>query len=291
MCAKLISVLMSVLIFFADIFGISVSDKVNFEYLNLPYGEEERQVLDLYIPKNAEGDLGLVLFIHGGWWISQEKDGYLGKIQKFANTERIATAAINYRYLSEETDMQDLLDDIELSLAKIKEKGQEHSININKVMLRGYSAGGHLSLLYAYTRKDTSPIEPVCVFSEAGVADLCDENTYELNDKNFVTQLYSYAIGESFTYENRHTVIEKLQKISPVHCVGANTVPTVISHGAKDNVIPFTSAVNLDEKLSEYGIEHEFNVYPNSDHGLSNDKRSSNIAERLFEKYINLYLR
>ncbi len=288
---KIISFFIAFAVFISDIFGIGITSKINHEYLNLSYGENERQVLDLYIPKDADDEISLVLLIHGGWWISGDKESNLRTIQRIADNERIAAAAINYRYLSHDTDMYDLLDDIENALKVIKEKGKEHGTNINKVMLRGYSAGGHLSLLYAYSRKNTSPITPVAVISDAGISDLCDENIYVLNDKSFVTQLFSYAIGETFTYENRSAVREKLERISPLYYVDDSTVPTIINHGKMDNVIPFSNAESLDQKLNENCIEHDFSVYPTSDHGLSNDNGSDDAADKLFEKYCKIYLK
>ncbi len=291
MISKFISILITIAVFITNSLGISITDKINYEYLDLSYGEHERQVLDLYIPKNCDDETGLVLLIHGGWWLSGDKESYHSFLKWIADNQRVAAAAINYRYVNEETDIFDLLDDIESALTCIKEKGEENGTNINRVILRGYSAGGHLSLLYAYSRADTSPITPVAVFSDAGLTDLYDENYYINSDEGTIFPPISYAIGETFTYGNRHTVKEKLESVSPLYYVNESTVPTVINHGMKDNVVPFSNAVSLDKKLTEFGIEHEFNVYPNSDHGLSSDEEQDDKADRFFETYCKLYLK
>ena len=44
--------------------------------INMVYGAGERQVLDLYLPRKAEGDIGLILFLHGGAWIGGDKESY-----------------------------------------------------------------------------------------------------------------------------------------------------------------------------------------------------------------------
>ena len=55
------------------------------------------------------------------------------------------------------------LDDIDMCLAKVKSKAAEKGIKLNGVLLMGGSAGAHLSMLYAYARKETAPLPPVAV--------------------------------------------------------------------------------------------------------------------------------
>ena len=45
----------------------------------------------------------------------------------------------------------------------IKDKCAEYGFSIDKSILSGGSAGGHLSLMYAYTRIDEAPVTPVAV--------------------------------------------------------------------------------------------------------------------------------
>jgi dipeptidyl aminopeptidase/acylaminoacyl peptidase len=58
----------------------------------------------------------------------------------------------------------------------------------------------------------------------------------------------------------------------------------------KDNIVPFRNSVALDAKLTEYGIPHVFNQYPNSDHGLSSDAENMAYAEQLLHEYVEKYL-
>lgn len=292
MWEKIVAFFMSIIAFFATLFGIG-GDTKSYEYRNLSYGSNERQVLDLNIPKDNDGEIGLVLFIHGGAWIMGDKESYKGGVKATAETYGFAGAAINYRYISETVSIHDILDDIDLALKCIKQKGEENGVKINKVLLTGDSAGGHLSLLYAYSRADSAAITPTAVVSNSGPTDFTDESFYinnAMGDEAFVAQLFSYASGQNFTYAERANAKAALEKISPLSYVNKNSVPTVINHGMKDSIVPYSNAVSLDAKLSAYGVTHVLNSYPNSDHDLGNDDANKEIANDLLIEYCNTYL-
>ena len=289
---KIIAFFMSIIMAIMSFLGLG--SKVNtYEYRDFAYGPHTRNTLDLNIPKENDGEIGLVLFIHGGAWIAGDKDSYEKGVETAASQYGYAGASINYRYLSEEVDMFDILDDIDAALKCIKEKGQEHGVNINKVLLTGDSAGAHLSLLYAYSRADKAPITPAAVVSNSGPTDLTDENFYKNNamgDEEFVAQLFSYACGQKFTYAERAKAKLALAAVSPITYVNKNTVPTVINHGMKDSIVPYSNAVTLDGLLTLFGVTHYFNSYPNSDHDLGSDEANKDKANDLLFEYIATYL-
>ncbi len=299
MWEKIVAFFMSIIAFFASLFGLGGSDNDGYTLKNLAYGSHERQIMDLYLPKENDAEVGLILFIHGGGWVSGDKDVYKDALKTACNDLGYAAAAINYRYISETEDLHDVADDIDLALKKIKEKGAEKGINIGKVLLTGTSAGAHLSMFYAYSRKDTAPITPAAVVSNCGPTDLSDENFFYnkdlnvnngLGDEEFISLLFSYACGKTFKYSERATAKEALLKVSPIYYVSEKTVPTVINHGQKDNIVPFSNATAIVEKFDEYGVKYDFNIYPNSDHSLGDDEANIDIADDLLIKYVKTYL-
>ena len=289
---KILAVIMSIVAFIAGLFGLE-SKITTYEYRDIAYGTHERQTLDLNIPKENDGEIGLVLYIHGGAWIAGDKDGYEKAIENTASDYGYAAASINYRYIDDNTSIHDELDDIEGALAKIKELGEEKGVSINKVLLTGDSAGGHLSLLYAYSRVKSAPIMPVAVVSNSGPTDLYDDNFYHNNaigDEETISQLFSYACGQKFSYSEKILAIYSLYQISPISYINKNTVPTVINHGMQDSIVPYSNAEKLDTLLSLYGVPHVLNSYPNSDHDLGNDKENKALAQKLFIEYCENYL-
>lgn len=294
MFEKIIAFFMAIINFFMGLFGLGGQQYDCHTFFDMSYGTHERQVVDLFIPEGASGDLGLVLFIHGGAWIAGDKESYEGGMEYGATELGIATASMNYRYISEEVDLLDILDDIDAALAEIKAKGNEVGVNINKVLLTGDSAGGHLSLLYAYARKNSAPVAPVAVVSNSGPTDLYDDNFYHnnaLGDTAVICDLLSKACGQKFTYETKESAKDALYSVSPVFYVSADCVPTVINHGNADTIVPFSNALALDELLTQYGVEHVLNVYEGADHDLGKDDAAKERADELLFGYIDRFLK
>ncbi len=265
-----------------------------YAYANMSYGSHERQILDLAIPKNNDGEVGLILFIHGGAWIAGDKDGYKDAVSDCANREGIAAAAINYRYIDESVSVLDILDDIDAALSAIKEKAEKKGISINKVLLTGSSAGAHLSMLYAYSRKDTAPVTPAAVVSYSGPTDLYDDGFYygnALGDTDTLCGLMSWACGESFTITGKADFKAALDKASPIAYVNEGTVPTLICHGEKDTVVPYSNALSIVEEFEQYGVEYDFISYPNSDHDLGSDPDCADRADELMREYVARYIK
>ena len=70
---------------------------------NVPYSNDTlpKHLLDIYLPANAKGKLPLVIFIHGGGWLSNDKYadmGYMKKTVAEIVSSGFALASIDYRF-------------------------------------------------------------------------------------------------------------------------------------------------------------------------------------------------
>ncbi len=118
--------------------------------VNAHYGEHERQIFDLWLPKSRK-PTPLVIFIHGGGFVMGSKDD-------IKNDERIikaylkmgyAFAAINYRYLKH-TSLQNIMrEDMAGFVQFMRFHHKEFNIDKKKIMSMGFSAGGSASLWLA----------------------------------------------------------------------------------------------------------------------------------------------
>lgn len=259
--------------------------------------KNKRQTYDLVFPKNASGNTGLVLCIHGGAWIIGSKDSYTGSLFQVSEQKGVAAACINYRYASDKVDFDDITDDISAALAAIKAKGAKYGVNFDRVLLTGISAGGHLSLLYAYTKKDTAPIKPACVVELCGPTDLehpffyAPENGLNgAGNKDFTRNIVTNGIGCTFDPADFGTAREALKKYSPVNFVDENAVPTVFGHGEQDTLVPYENSLDLNAKLESFNVKHTFVSFPNSGHGCENKECLHKVMQLFFE-YIDTYLK
>lgn len=252
----------------------------------------ERNEMDIYLPANMSGDCALIVYIHGGAWVFGSRNDYSPTAYADCAKYGVVTASISYRYASDSVNGHAILDDIQAAVAKAKEVAASYGLNLTKMMTTGGSAGGHLSLLYAYARRYVSPVEPVCVFDQCGPTNLASSSYWNSNlGEKTIAALLSWM--SSSTVINRETQVANasaLLSVSPVNYL-SNAVPTIICHGEHDNTVSKNESTNLYNALIALGVPTEFIHYPNSSHTLSGDPDVTLYATTRFEYLVNTYLK
>ncbi|WP_338099004.1 alpha/beta hydrolase [Methanolapillus africanus] len=269
-------------------------------YSDVKYGPDSRNTLDIYLPDSAENmtaDVPAFLYIHGGGWSTGSKEDGKGYAEGL-NSNGYAVISINYRYLSDDVDCYDILDDIDLVMKFIDENGADYHIRTDKIAVGGDSAGGHLAMLYAYSRE--SPVPVAFVMSGVGPADLSDpgffENPYAAKGSDvFFWSVFNQLAGTNYTLEEMKSGnTPELLKVSPIYYIGEGSAPTVFGYGVKDELVPFSNAERMKAKVESLdGYEYEFWVFENSGHALNENGVDSEVAERYYlgvfeglEKYL-----
>ena len=306
--SKIIAFFMSIIAFFSGLFSggkkpadsnVTPTNPTANMFYDYAYGSDPRQILDLVLPENTADECGLILFIHGGGWISGNKDQYRGALNNAARMG-YAGAAINYRYLSDAVHMEQLMADVAAALNEIKELAAGRDIQLNRVLLTGSSAGAHMSLLYAYHYADAAAITPVAAVSYCGPADLTSQTFIEQNQLGdtaamigLLNRLTGVSVSEA-EYRNQSgrygEWISALKAYSPLYQVTSNSVPTVLGHGKKDAIVPFDTAAALNTALAGKGVTHDFVIFPNSGHDLDQDSDAASQIYGLLVQYARTYL-
>lgn len=105
--------------------------------------------LDLYLPKGKK-DFPVLLFIHGGAWISGDKN-YFGVYsaigQRFAK-QGVGAVVTNYR-LSPKVQHPEHIKDVARAFAWTHKNIAKHGGKPDQLFVCGHSAGGHLTALLA----------------------------------------------------------------------------------------------------------------------------------------------
>lgn len=227
---------------------ITLGDTIIFDKEeNMRYGDSPEQILDLYIPHKKETSMrDVFIIIHGGGWRSGNKSQLtfftFSMMQRFPDYIFIN---MNYRLASGiQYGMPNQMDDIQSVAAFIKKK-----LNYNpRLILMGNSAGGHLSMLYAYQAGPDKNVK--AVINIVGPTDLSDPGFKAYEDYSFV---------EKHLVDPRAlpTGTSAVNFASPVHWITKNTPPTLSYYGKTDRVIPMTQERILDSILSKNNIIHE----------------------------------
>lgn len=113
---------------------------------DIPYvpSGHERQVLDIYAPKDAKG-LPVVFWIHGGGWQTGDKSSVQEKPAAFVE-KGFVFVSTNYRLLPS-VDMGTIIRDVAKSLGWIHKHVGEYGGDPERLFVMGHSAGAQLAAL------------------------------------------------------------------------------------------------------------------------------------------------
>uniref|UniRef100_M1CCN4 protein-S-isoprenylcysteine alpha-carbonyl methylesterase n=1 Tax=Solanum tuberosum TaxID=4113 RepID=M1CCN4_SOLTU len=107
------------------------------------YGDQPRNRLDLYLPKNMNGPKPVVAFVTGGAWIIGYKAW--GSLLGQQLSERdIIVACIDYRNFPQGT-ISDMVKDASQGISFVCNKIAEYGGDPNRIYLMGQSAGAHIA--------------------------------------------------------------------------------------------------------------------------------------------------
>lgn len=243
-------------------------------YTNIPYGEHPLQTMDVYIPEGSQdARYPVVLTLHGGEWVSGDKASAEHYTATILASDCIHVN-INYRLLNNgipadaETPYAEMLNDIEAAFDFLVQNAKQYQIDTTKAGIAGYSSGGHLALLYAYTRTD-SPIPIHFVISEAGPTNFLDPKSFTEDGDLWLHESHNghgdLEIWPSMPKDYRLYIIgaitgaeygepgweEAWKKASPAHAVTATSPKTFLFYGSHDGIVPMSHAELLERSHSD----------------------------------------
>lgn len=108
------------------------------------YGPHDEERLDLF-PVPGKTDAPLFVFVHGGYWRGLAKEESVFMAKSFVE-RGIAVASINYQ-LAPEARLEDIVAQCRRALAWLYLNGSASSIDTNRIVVSGSSAGAHLAAM------------------------------------------------------------------------------------------------------------------------------------------------
>ena len=125
-------------------------------HANIKYGEHERNVFDLWLAKSKK-PTPLAIYIHGGGFISGNKEKVSQQVVTQLLDAGISVASINYRYLSIDTPLPTSHHDARRALQFMRSKAKEWNIDKLRVAAFGGSAGTQICMWLAYSDEMAKP--------------------------------------------------------------------------------------------------------------------------------------
>ena len=149
------------------------------------------------------------------------------------------------------------------SVKLIREHAEDWNVDAEKIIVMGFSAGGHLAASYGVfwnelwlTEKmqcDKQLLKPNGLVLCYPVISSKEEIAHQDSIKNL--------LGESYP--------EMKEQVSLEDKVGKHTPKTFLWHTFTDPVVPFWNSFRFAEALGKAGVPMEYHLYPQGGHGLS----------------------
>lgn len=238
--------------------------------LNVPYGEDARQVYDIHLPAKRDSGTPVVVMIHGGAWKEGKKedfDTYINIIKKKWND--VAIVNMNYRLASNANDIHhdEMMSDISSVISKVSTNKSTYHIS-SKIGVVGASAGGQLAMIYAYRYNP----DIKCVGDFFGPAIINDWSWYDS---------YNLWLGAKVgdilaEYVGRKWDTTAYKAVSPYWNISGTSQPTIIFHGSLDPIVPVYQSQWLHNKLNGLAVTSEYHEYV-AFHGLDNTQSDDAI--------------
>jgi acetyl esterase/lipase len=224
------------------------------QLLNVSYGSNAEQLVDIYLPAGRTENTKVILLLHGGSWVEGNKSDMSYLIptirQQFPNH---AIVNINYRLATDNSPaFPKQIEDIQKVIAHLE--SDKYTISDDYAFI-GFSAGGHLAMLYSYAYDPNHNVKAIC--DVVGPADFTDPEY--LSHPLFASAALD-LIGTSTPSE------AQIQSVSPTAHITAQSPPTISFYGGVDPLVPASQGPRLKEALDNAGVYNEFNFYQDGGH-------------------------
>ena len=113
-------------------------------HLDLAYGDDQKQRLDLYLPEGEVLNAPVFLFLHGGGFREGDRAHYGSVAEPFVKAG-VITAVSSYRLTGSGAHYPDQPDDVKSTVKWLFENIKQHGGNPEAIYVGGHSAGAILS--------------------------------------------------------------------------------------------------------------------------------------------------
>lgn len=157
-------------------------------------------------------------------------------------------------------------------VAMARDKAEEWSIDPDKIIVAGFSAGGHVAASLG------------TMWNNGFISEALGVEAEKIKPNGM---LLSYPVITSGEYAHRGS-FEKLlgsqyeelvDKVSLEKCVNKDTPKTFIWHTFEDGSVPVENSLFFAKALRECGIHFELHIFPYGGHGLGLATQETNTKE------------
>jgi acetyl esterase/lipase len=215
---------------------------------DLPYGNNPRQKLDLYVPDNLTAKAPVIVFFYGGSWQTGSKDLYLGFGQAFAS-QGIIVAVADYR-LYPQVRYPDFIQDGADAVSYVHRHVAQYGGDPDRTFVAGHSAGAYIAVMLAADGKylRNAHADPDWIHGVIGIAG--PYNFLPLKDKDLIA-----IFGGADRLDTQ-----------PITYIDGKRPPMLLAYGTEDTTVEPHNTTDLAAKLKSFDSPAEVHAYPGVGH-------------------------
>ena len=219
--------------------------------------------LDVYQRRGATTPQPTIIYMHGGFWAAGNKEGAVMNLMPWFE---MGWNVVNVEYrLAKVALAPAALEDCMCALRFIGNQAKTYNVDVNRIVVTGESAGGHLALSLGmipesagFARECEGPAlpKPAAVINWYGVTDVMD-----VIDGPHKANIAATWLG---SLPNRE---ELAKRLSPMTYVRPGLPPILTIQGDADTTVPYEQGVRLHAALTKAGAVNQHLTIPGGKHG------------------------
>ena len=215
---------------------------------DLPYGNDPRQRLDIYVPDGLTTKAPVMLFFYGGFWQSGSKDFYLAFGQAFAS-EGIVVAIADYRLYPQVRYPEFIRDGVK-AFAWVQAHAAQYGGDPDSIFVAGHSAGAYIAAMLAADPRwlGEAGIDPARLRGVIGISG--PYNFLPLRERNLIA-----IFGGADRPETQ-----------PIAHIDGKRPPMLLATGAADDTVRPRNTIDFATRLKAYDSPVEVATYPGVGH-------------------------
>jgi acetyl esterase/lipase len=217
---------------------------------SIAYGDDARQKLDIYLPKqNADGGSTVLIFFHGGSWHDGEREGY-GFLGRAFAARGFVTVIADYRK-APSVRFPAFVQDTASAIAWVHANISKYDGDADRIFIMGHSAGAHIAMMTALDPQwlAANKLTPNVIKGVIGLAGPYDFLPLTSDSSKI-------ALGQW----------PDLPETQPITYARGDAPPLLLLTGDKDTVVKPRNSKILSEKIQALGGQQQLRIYPDVDH-------------------------
>ncbi|MEK6780726.1 MAG: alpha/beta hydrolase [Bacteroidota bacterium] len=220
-------------------------------------------------PKGKANGTAIIICPGGGYWVNAISHEGTEVAKKFTEMG-IAAFVLKYRIPNEATmENREIgpLQDAQQAIKTVRQRAKEWNVNVNRIGIMGFSAGGHLA-------STTATHFTQAMIREAGNISLRPD---------FMILIYPVIsfqdaighIGSRDQLLGKHPTVEKINQYSNELQVTAQTPPTFLVHASDDDVVNPDNSIAFYQSLTKNKVPAELHLYQKGGHGFGMNNKTT----------------